>query len=105
MTANAADKDVGNLHGPQGRQDDMLGTQKGLPHELAALQPDHLRDPRGHAARHFHGSPPTRGIGVEHLAAGHRDVPQLALLTESEDALVITSGPLLQDRRHVQAGV
>jgi len=105
MMANAADKDVGNLNGSQGCQDDMLETPRGHPHELAALQPNHLSNLRGHASRHFHGSLPTRKSGVRHLAEGHRVVPQLALLIEREDALVITKGPLLQDRRHGEAGV
>jgi len=105
MMVNAADKDVSNLYGPQGRQCNMVGTPEGLSHELAALQPIHLGNPRGRAARYFRKCPQRRRGGVEQLAACHRDVTQLTLLVKREETLVTAAGSLPQDRRHIEAGV
>jgi len=102
---DAADKDVGILDGPEGRQYNMVGTPEGLPLELAALKPRQLWDPRGHTALYLRGGPPRRRGGVEQLSARHRHVAQLALITKLKEALVGAGGPLPQDRRHTEAGV
>jgi len=44
MMTDAVDKDVGNLDGPKGCQNDNVRPPECLPHELAAFQPNHLWD-------------------------------------------------------------
>jgi len=83
----------------------MIGTLKGLPHELAPLECHHLGHPRGHASRHFDVLPPHWCGGIQGMATYNRYVAHLTLFIQREEAEGGTDLPLSQRTRHIDAAV
>jgi len=105
MVADAPQEDICHLDGPQGPQNQVIGTPKAFPHELAHLECHHLGLPRGHASRHFTVLPPHWCGGIQGLATYHKYVAHLTLFIQREDAEGGTDGPLPQRTRHIYAAV
>jgi len=103
MVVNASWKDIHHLDGPQGLQHQMIGTLKGLPHDLTPLECHYLGHLPGDESGYFHVLPPHWCGGIKGRAAYHRYVAHLMLFIQREKEEGGTNRSLPHRTRHVKS--
>jgi len=105
LVATASKEDIHHLNVTKGRQHEVIGTPKGLPHRLTLLECHHLGHPHGHAPRHLNVLPPHWCGGIKARATYHRYVAHVKLFIQRENVEGGVDRPLPHHTRHINAAV